>query len=384
MADGPKVSHPGEYEQALQVAYESFLAPGDVAIDVGAHRGRHTVPIARRVLPGGRVLAFEPLPSIRAELEDVLRLEVSQGGASIQVFPYALGERAARAEFVVAKDTPECSGLRERVYDVPTALERIPVEVRTLDELAADLPRLRYVKIDAEGGEYHIVAGARGLVQRLRPIISFEFGLNSCARYEITPADMSGLVEELGYRCFDIMGRDVSAREAFVDSATRQEVWDYLAIPSEQLEVLQGKIRPALERFFSSAPPEKDLRACRARLEPAGAPERISVAPGQVGRIQVRVTNASPVPWEARSLIRLGIQWHPRGKESRLGEDRAELPLPMAPGATAVVAAPLRPLGYREPLPRGEYDVWISPLIENVAWFTDGGDAPLRLPVTVA
>lgn len=391
MSEGAQALNPAEYEQALQLAYEAFLTAGDVAIDVGAHRGRHTLPIARRVLPGGQVMAFEPLPFIRAELEESLRFELPDAGDALRVLPYALGERAAQAEFVVAKDTPECSGLRERVYNAPTALERIPVEVRTLDELAAGLDRLRYIKIDAEGGEYHILAGARGLLRRLRPIVSFEFGMESCAKYEITPADMIRLVGELGYRTFDILGRDVSQPEVFVTSATRQEVWDYLAVPAEQLAVFQERIRPELERFFTAAPPGPfDLAACRSRIELVSPQGPLVVPHGKTERIRVRLTNASGGRWE-RGGVRLGVQWHKRAgllsgliSPDRLGEDRAEIPLPLMPGAGALVTVPLRPVAYGgEPLPRGEYEVWLSPVVEGVTWFTDRGDKPLKLPVTV-
>jgi len=389
------VNH-ADYESALQVAYEALLGPGDVAIDVGAHRGRHTVPIARRVLPGGQVLAFEPLPFIRSELADTLKAGFPDAGEALRIFPYALGERAGQAEFVVARDAPEFSGLRERVYDVPTALERIPIEVRTLDELTSELSRVRYVKIDAEGGEYHILAGARGLLRRLRPIVTLEFGLASCAKYEITPADMIRLVGELDYRCFDLLGRDVSAPEVFVASATRQEVWDYLAIPAEQLAVFEERIRPELVRFFAEPEP-LDGRACRSRLERVTPSGRLSIPHGRTEQIRVRVTNTSSVAWErmrqgsGTGEFRLGIQWHRRRgffsrarPAGRLGEDRAELPLPILPGADAVVTVPLRPVAYSgEPLPRGQYEVWISPLIEGVTWFTDRGDAPLKLPVAV-
>jgi len=383
---------PPDYEGALQVAYESFLRPGDTAIDVGAHVGRHTLPIARRVLPGGQVIAFEPLPFCRTMLEDTLAFELGGARERVRVLPFALGERAASTEFVVAQDAPEYSGLQERVYDVPTRLERIPVEVRTLDELTADLDRLRYLKIDAEGGEYHILAGARALLRRLRPITTVEFGVNSCAKYGVTPQDLSRLLRELEYRCFDIRGRDVSDEAVFAASATRQEVWDYLAIPSEQLEVFHQSIRPALERsFMRPALPEQWKDACHSRLELVDPPGRIVVPQGGRGRVMVCVTNAGGIPWDrwqaeaGAAVVRLGIQWHQPSAPpwQWLAEARAELPLPMAPGSNAVLVVPLRPAAGDKPLPRGDYEVWFAPLIEGVAWFTDQGDAPLKLPVTV-
>ena len=40
----------------------------------------------------------------------------------------------------------------------------------------------------------------------------------------------------LGYSVVDILGRDVSDENAFARSAGLQEVWDYVAIPTEEPE----------------------------------------------------------------------------------------------------------------------------------------------------
>ena len=50
----------GEYSQLEMDLLQQVVAPGNVAVDVGAH----TVGLAKRVGPKGRVLAFEPQPVI--------------------------------------------------------------------------------------------------------------------------------------------------------------------------------------------------------------------------------------------------------------------------------------------------------------------------------
>ena len=42
----------------------ALIEPGDVVVDVGADIGALTVPLARAVGPAGRVLAFEPQPTV--------------------------------------------------------------------------------------------------------------------------------------------------------------------------------------------------------------------------------------------------------------------------------------------------------------------------------
>src|SRR2546428_10769793 len=62
--------HPGAYPIAplqVQAAVDQlrrFLRPGDVAIDIGAHTGDTTLPIALAVGATGRVLGLEPNPYV--------------------------------------------------------------------------------------------------------------------------------------------------------------------------------------------------------------------------------------------------------------------------------------------------------------------------------
>ncbi len=196
-----------DYEQLLEEFYRTLLKPGDVAIDAGAHVGRHTVPIARAVAPGGQVFAFEPLPSARTQLEQAVA-----GNAAVTVQPFALADREGEDEFVVAVDLPAYSGLKTRIYDGPTRLERIRVEVRMLDRLFANADRLDYIKIDAEGGELGILRGAAALLERFAPVVTFEFGANSLGSYGITVEDMAAFWADRPYAIFDILQRPLNPR----------------------------------------------------------------------------------------------------------------------------------------------------------------------------
>lgn len=216
-----------DFEALVQRFYEALLQPGDVAVDVGAHSGRHAVPMARRIGPTGTLHCFEPLPEVCRWLAHAF-YAAAQGGATLAAYTIhqcALGAIPGRADFVHAVDLPEYSGLRERMYLGSTRIERVPVDVRTLDEVLVDLSRCSYMKIDAEGGELDILRGARRFIAATRPVVSFEFGMNGAGAYGVHPAQMFDYWAEARYELFDILGRAL-ARDAFVDSATRQEVWD--------------------------------------------------------------------------------------------------------------------------------------------------------------
>jgi len=221
-----------DFDSVIQRAYESFLTGGDRAIDVGAHVGRHTIPIAGKVVPHGQVFAFEPLPMCRETLAEQIAKLPSGVSNLITIYPYALGDFDGEAEFVLTIDDLAYSGLKQRVYDNPTRLERMSVLVRRLDSLFFDLPSLEYVKIDAEGGEFHVLRGAVQCLRKFRPLVTFEFGANSIGEYKITALDMAQLWCDAEYKVYDIKGKYLT-NDDFVVSATVQDVWDYIAIPSE-------------------------------------------------------------------------------------------------------------------------------------------------------
>ena len=116
-------------------------------------------------------------------------------------------------------------------------MEKIPIRIETLDGRFANLPACHFLKVDTEGGEYDTFKGGVGLLRRLRPVVGFEFGLQSCASYGVDPRAMGELWDGLGYALFDITGRPLSVAE-FAVSATDQHVWDYLAVPREDAEAI--------------------------------------------------------------------------------------------------------------------------------------------------
>lgn len=223
---------PRDFEADLERVYTAVLRPGDVALDLGAHLGRHTRALAEAVGATGKVFAFEPLPACRRQLEAALAGPWAHLRDRVALSAAALAAAPGEAEFTVAVDLPAYSGLRERAYDAPTRRETIRVRVEALDDYFTDLTRCRFIKVDTEGGEYDALRGGAGLLRRLRPVVGFEFGLASCAGYGVEPRAMGELWQGLGYELYDITGRALGVAE-FAASATEQRVWDYLAVPRE-------------------------------------------------------------------------------------------------------------------------------------------------------
>lgn len=220
-----------DYEAKVQALYEKVLGGGHIAVDVGAHAGRHMFPMAQRVGSGGHVYAFEPIPAMHRDLhEEIKRLNLT---AVIDLYPYAASTEDGESEFVVAVDNPGYSGLKERVYDTPTRIERIRVQMRRLDNVLAKLDRMRFLKIDVEGGEWGVIKGATELITRCRPVVAFEFGQNSYEKYGVDPYDVWDFFAERKYGMRDILGNVIGERDQFMWSSKLQKIWDYAAIPAE-------------------------------------------------------------------------------------------------------------------------------------------------------
>lgn len=252
---------PIDYERIIQDVYEAVLHPGAVAIDIGAHRGRHTLPLVRCVAPSGNVFAVEPLPACQVALQQEIQAHANLP-TLVEILPFALSDQAGKASFVVAEDHLDFSGLREVPYPTKTKTSRITVEVETLDNLFLALPRLDYLKVDAEGAELHILRGGLACLERFRPVVGFEFGTFSNRQYQVTPQDMAEFWHEQDCHVYAITGQLLSPGD-FCRCAETRDIWDYVAVPREDA-ARNHLIRRTLNR------PRVNWLAVRAELNHAG------------------------------------------------------------------------------------------------------------------
>lgn len=150
--------------------------PGTL-VDVGAHDGLLTIPLAR--LPGSRVLAFEPLPPAFARLRQALHDAFGTLPLHVDCHPAALGDHAGEITLAM----PVLDGVAQEQWastakdyaahrSARVSVETFPVRLMQLDDLG--LTDLTGMKIDAEGAEYEILRGARETLLRCRPVLTLE------------------------------------------------------------------------------------------------------------------------------------------------------------------------------------------------------------------
>lgn len=246
----------GEFiENMVEYSYTLFLRPGDVSLDIGAHRGRHTIPMARRVGPKGKVFAVEAAPEMRKKLRaSINRADVKQIRNITTYLDYAVSDKPGSMPFNYVPKAAGLSGLREQEY--PDGVEVIieTVEVRRIDDLIPSDTPLRFIKLDIEGAEYHALLGATALLRTARPMIVFEFGGPGAAQiYDYTDDDFFGMWSSLGYKLYNIFGQPYE-----------RENWGMpgphclFASPGERQEEAEALLRDAMVCSLSRMLAESD------------------------------------------------------------------------------------------------------------------------------
>jgi FkbM family methyltransferase len=189
----------GLYDQAELALLRRELRGGGDFVDVGAHIGMYTVAAAAALRGRGRVLALEPNPSARAQLEANLALNALDN--AIVVSAAAGSAPGETVLHVPATPDPSFSSLEPGRFSEG---EPVPVRMTTVDdEVEAAGLRPAAVKIDVEGGELDVVAGMSRVLE-LRPLLIVEVS-------ETSGAELGRTLGKHGYEAFHVTGRRLTA-----------------------------------------------------------------------------------------------------------------------------------------------------------------------------
>jgi FkbM family methyltransferase len=216
------------------------LAPGDVAVDVGAHKGAYTYWMRRAVGASGRVYAFEPQPALA---DGLCALVGGSGFDNVVVENLGLSSAAGTLTLNVPGSGPSPGASFEPGRGVGRdAGCSYPVAVTTLDayfqnaDRSADRGRIRLLKCDAEGHELEVFRGGRNLLTEVRPCLLFE--CEQRHRGSGSVEEVFRWLQALGYRGYfvdrsgprDLAEFDPRLHQA--DHAARGYVNNFLFLPA--------------------------------------------------------------------------------------------------------------------------------------------------------
>lgn len=230
----------GSFEPNEFAFVDRVLKPGMTFIDVGANDGYYSLFAARRVGPTGKVIAVEPSSRERAHLQRNLG---RNGLDNVQVVAAALGAEPGFVDLHLAHGVHAGHNtLGDFAHDdvVRASSERVPLE--TLDAVVArhGLTQVDMVKIDVEGSEAGVIAGARKVLTEMRPILLMELNDRALhAQGQSAEALLRTLREDVGYEVLSFslaLGRPERAVEGLPLSA------NVVAIPKDRIGEIAGPV----------------------------------------------------------------------------------------------------------------------------------------------
>jgi FkbM family methyltransferase len=194
-----------------------WVHEGDVVVDVGAHYGSYATALARLVGSSGRVIAVEPS---HHAVETLIRNITLNSLDNVEVLEVAAGDVTQMSDLYVHAD-PSRSSL---IPQAARSIESVPT-VRLDDVLRGRI--VRFIKIDVEGFEAAVLAGAEEVIAQSSPVILFEYSPELASAAGRRSSEVFELLGQRGYSFLQVTGR--SRRRQEVVRAVRPG--NVLAVP---------------------------------------------------------------------------------------------------------------------------------------------------------
>jgi FkbM family methyltransferase len=140
---------------------------GDVIIDVGAHIGTYTIPLALQVGANGKVIALEPNDKNADILEKNIKINKL---SNIILVKKAAAKQTGMINLRLTSD-PMLSMINSDADVDTTSVKTVDLD-SLIDELS--IVKVDWLKIDAEGFELEVLGGAKNILQKFTPKIIIE------------------------------------------------------------------------------------------------------------------------------------------------------------------------------------------------------------------
>ncbi len=196
------------YEREMQLL-DALCDPSKTGIDCGAKVGMYTYRIRAR---SSDVVAFEPNPLFNRMLQAVF------DGKRARIEPYAVSNTRSvvtlRLPFNSA-GSPEfgratIEAANKLQHEVVARVEEVEVETRTIDEYA--FSSVGFIKVDVEGHELAVLAGAERTIREQHPNLLIE------SNDDHQPGGVSALLAWLRERDYEVV---------FLDKRTLKDASEY-------------------------------------------------------------------------------------------------------------------------------------------------------------
>lgn len=225
-----------DFTDSMVAMLNDYIKEGDFCIDIGAHVGDTTVPIALAAGKTGCVLALEPNPFIYHVLEKNIR--ANRGKLNIESIMAAAATQEGLMEFEYS-DSGFFNGGRHEGMSSLRHGHMFKQEVFCIDlqstlreEYQHWLPRLSFIKVDAEGYDLYVLQSIIEIVREYRPTIKAEVFRHTSREYRLT---LLQFFADLNYQVYKIVAEPVQPGPALTEANVKTwQHYDILAVPNSE------------------------------------------------------------------------------------------------------------------------------------------------------
>lgn len=225
---------PKKIDNSLINFYKKYIKEGDFLVDIGAHVGDTTVPMALATGPKGMVLALEPNIYVYKILE--VNTKLNKGKTNIVPVQFAATETEGTFQFHYS-DASFCNGgflskIANQKHHHDYALD---VTGKNLDHYlrtnySEQLPKLSLIKVDAEGYDKEILKTISSIILEFKPVILLE-----CYK-KLTIAEREDLFDTLATRGYTLYHNEGFEEDSTMIKLSRETMnnwkhYEMVAIP---------------------------------------------------------------------------------------------------------------------------------------------------------
>lgn len=185
----------GSYDPFETEIIRTIIKPGMTVVDVGAHIGYFTIFMANLVGENGRVFAFEPDPH---NFSLLARNVTVNGLSNVVVERVALAATAGERQLYRDRENLGNMSFSERNVTQGRLGGNIVVPATTIDNYFSNR-KVDFLKVDVQGAEGLVLAGARKILMRDRPKFVMEFWPYGLKNVGTDPKALLKWLSELGF-----------------------------------------------------------------------------------------------------------------------------------------------------------------------------------------
>lgn len=201
------------------------LKQGQVAVDIGAHKGAYTYWMSKCVGENGKVFSFEPQPILYKKLS---RLIEKSRLNNIFLYPIAFSKSKGKTNLIIPNGSPSPSASINR--DMRLNDTKIEIKTTTLDDFFCSEKNINvdYLKCDVEGHELDVFENNIKFFNNCRPIISVESEARHCGEDKMLK--LFSFFKEIGYNGYFFNRNNFTSIKYF-------SIYDYQLDPEKNIYI---------------------------------------------------------------------------------------------------------------------------------------------------